>query len=238
MSSSLFTTHALLALDRLTEARDELAVARASYWGANTTSALGVADVLITRAEGDLAAAERILHDALVEQHEIGWRPLVVHSLEALAGLAAAQESFTECARISGAAQQMRDDMGYVQRWPYEQRLYEGDLAAARAALGADAFDAAFAEGMTLDEDAVVAYVERARGERKRPSAGWQSLTPTESEIVRLAASGLTNREIAEKLIMGAETVKTHLSHIYDKLGVRSRAALATEFAARNAAAQ
>ena len=60
----------------------------------------------------------------------------------------------------------------------------------------------------------------------------------TESEIVRLAASGLTNKQIAEQLIMGAETVKTHLTHMYDKLGVRSRAALATELAARNTTAQ
>jgi DNA-binding CsgD family transcriptional regulator len=152
--------------------------------------------------------------------------------------LAAAQESYVEFARICGAAQRMRDDMGYVLRWPYEQRLYESDLGAARTALGGDAFDAAFAEGQMLDEDAAVAYVERARGERKRPSAGWQSLTPTESDIVRLTASGLTNKQIAEQLIMGAETVKTHLAHVYDKLGVRSRAALATAFAARNTAAQ
>ena len=51
--------------------------------------------------------------------------------------------------------------------------------------------------------------------------------------VVRLVASGLTNKEVGRELLMGAETVKTHLSHVYDKLGVRSRAALATGFAAR-----
>jgi DNA-binding CsgD family transcriptional regulator len=44
---------------------------------------------------------------------------------------------------------------------------------------------------------------------------------------VSLVAEGLTNKQIGERLLMGAETVKTHLSHVYDKLGVRSRAALA-----------
>ena len=64
-----------------------------------------------------------------------------------------------------------------------------------------------------------------------RPTTGWDSLTPTEVNVVRLVAAGLTNKEVGRELLMGAETVKTHLSHVYDKLGIRSRAALATEFA-------
>ena len=124
--------------------------------------------------------------------------------------------------------------MGYVLRWPYETELRDADFAAARAALGNDEFDAAFVAGRQLDEEAAVAYAQRARGERKRPTAGWDSLTPAEESVVRLVASGLTNKEVGRELLMGAETVKTHLAHVYDKLGVRSRAALATEFAARS----
>jgi DNA-binding CsgD family transcriptional regulator len=52
-------------------------------------------------------------------------------------------------------------------------------------------------------------------------------------DVVRLVAAGQTNKEVGAELLMGAETVKTHLSHVYDKLGIRSRAALATEYAAR-----
>ena len=111
-----------------------------------------------------------------------------------------------------------------------QQCPHDADLEAARAALGDDAFDAAFAEGLTLDEDAAVAYGQRARGERKRPTTAWQSLTRTENDIVGLVAEGLTNKQIGERLLMGAETVKTHLSYVYDKLGVRSRAALAVKF--------
>ncbi len=104
----------------------------------------------------------------------------------------------------------------------------------ANAALGEAEFDAAFEAGRTLDQDAAVAYAGRARGERKRPTTGWESLTPTEMEIVRLVAAGRTNKQVGQELLMGAETVKTHLSHVYDKLAgdVRNRAALATEFAA------
>jgi DNA-binding CsgD family transcriptional regulator len=123
--------------------------------------------------------------------------------------------------------------MGYVLRWPHEEKFRIADFAAAVAALGEDGFKAAFDEGRALDADAAVAYAQRARGERKRPTAGWLSLTPTEMDVVRLVAAGQTNKEVGAELLMGAETVKTHLSHVYDKLGIRSRAALATEYAAR-----
>jgi len=43
----------------------------------------------------------------------------------------------------------------------------------------------------------------------------------------------LTNKQVGDALFIGAETVKTHLSHVYDKLGVRSRTALAAQFVER-----
>ena len=58
--------------------------------------------------------------------------------------------------------------------------------------------------------------------------------TATELNVVRLVASGLTNQEVGRELLMGVETVKTHLSHVYDKLGICSGAALATECASRS----
>jgi DNA-binding CsgD family transcriptional regulator len=64
---------------------------------------------------------------------------------------------------------------------------------------------------------------------RKRPRHGWAALTPTESQVVDLVAQGLTNPQIAERLIMGRATVKTHLEHIFAKLGVTTRTELASE---------
>ena len=61
----------------------------------------------------------------------------------------------------------------------------------------------------------------------KRPSAGWASLTPTEERVVALAAEGLTNAQIAERLFVAPGTVKVHLGHIFTKLGVATRAELA-----------
>jgi DNA-binding CsgD family transcriptional regulator len=61
-------------------------------------------------------------------------------------------------------------------------------------------------------------------GARRPRSAG--QLTPTERRVVALAAEGLSNKEIASKLVVTVNTVETHLSHAYAKLGVRSRAQL------------
>jgi len=48
-------------------------------------------------------------------------------------------------------------------------------------------------------------------------------LTPRELEVARLAAGGLSCREIAARLFLSVNTVKTHLEHVYDKLGARNR---------------
>ena len=67
------------------------------------------------------------------------------------------------------------------------------------------------------------------RGARRRPLRGWESLTPTELEVVRLATQGLTNVEIGQRLFISRRTVETHLSHVFGKLGVSSRVQLAAQ---------
>ena len=76
-------------------------------------------------------------------------------------------------------------------------------------------------------------YTRRARGRRGRPASGWASLTPTEQSVVRLAADGLSNPDIGSRLFMSRGTVKTHLSHVYAKLGVTNRTELAAMAAAQ-----
>lgn len=74
----------------------------------------------------------------------------------------------------------------------------------------------------------MVAVLTRGRGPRNRPDVGWESLTPTELDVVRLVSEGLSNPEIATRLYMRRSTVKAHLSHIYAKVGVANRTELAT----------
>ncbi len=68
-----------------------------------------------------------------------------------------------------------------------------------------------------------------ARGSRRRPAHGWESLTPTEQAVSQLVAQGLTNGAVAKRLYISPHTVNTHLRHAFAKLGVSNRVALATE---------
>jgi ATP/maltotriose-dependent transcriptional regulator MalT len=60
---------------------------------------------------------------------------------------------------------------------------------------------------------------------RRRAQLGPRPLSPRELQVLTLAAEGLSGPQIAEQLFVSPSTVKTHLEHIYDKLGVGDRAA-------------
>jgi DNA-binding CsgD family transcriptional regulator len=123
--------------------------------------------------------------------------------------------------------------MGVV-RFKIYDAGYEASVAALRDALGEHDFDAAWAEGAALSTEEAIAYVQRGRGECKRPAKGWASLTPAERDVVRLVSEGLGNKDIATRLFVSPRTVQTHLTHVYTKLGLTSRVQLVQE-AARHA---
>jgi DNA-binding CsgD family transcriptional regulator len=220
------------ALEALSEADQIAARANNPWLTALVKDCLGR---LATR-QANLHQAEDLHHHALALRHAHQLRPGVVVSLEALAGLAARYQSAAEAVRLFAAADTLRTVLGVV-RWPTDQTGYDDDLGCARQQLDADAFTTAWAEGQALSNDEAVAYASRARGQRRRPSTGWSSLTPTETAVVELLAQGLTNPQIAERLFISRAIVKTHLIHIFNKLGVATRSQLAAQ-AARRAAVQ
>ncbi len=116
--------------------------------------------------------------------------------------------------------------------------MYDADYHAAvaplRNAMGVKDFESAWAEGAALSTEEAIAYAQRGRGQRKRPTSGWPSLTPTERDVVRLVSEGLGNKDIATRLFVSPRTVQTHLTHVYTKLGLTSRVQLVQE-AARHA---
>ena len=77
-------------------------------------------------------------------------------------------------------------------------------------------------------------WADKARSELRRISGrqpAADELTETERRVAELAAQGRTNKEIAAELFMGVSTVEAHLSHVYRKLGIRSRTELAGRIA-------
>jgi DNA-binding CsgD family transcriptional regulator/tetratricopeptide (TPR) repeat protein len=71
------------------------------------------------------------------------------------------------------------------------------------------------------------------RSKHRQARSGWDSLTPAESKIAGLVGEGLSNPEIAARLLLSRRTVATHVSHILKKLGVHSRTDIAREAALR-----
>jgi DNA-binding NarL/FixJ family response regulator len=157
-----------------------------------------------------------------------GYVVMVPDGLECLAHVAGDAGSHREAARLFGAGHAARLQAG-VPRLTTLDADHDLRLAAVREALGESDFQAAWDEGAALTIEEAIAYARRGRGERKRPSKGWASLTPTELDVVRLACDGLGNKEIAARLFVSRRTVQAHLSHVYSKLGVSSRMQLAQE---------
>ena len=218
-----------LAAGDLDRARAYLATyqSMAASAGLNVRLEANVAEVLLARHDGELATAETVVHERLALAVEHGYVREIVDSLELLAGLAVAQGSWVNGARLAGAAFEQRETHPLRARIEPIRSILAADVATARSALGDSAFDSAFAEGRRLTRDDAVAYAQRMRGERARPTLGWRSLTPTERRVADLARLGRSNAAIAVELLMGAETVKTHLSRIYAKLGFANRTQLA-----------
>lgn len=154
-------------------------------------------------------------------------RTFYVDSLDALAALALRAQSPAEAERILAASSTARSTMGYPPR-PVDEPAHRAVVDAARSALGDEEFATVWAEGAALSLDDAVAYVRRARGTRDRPATGWAGLTPTELQVARFVVEGLNDPEIAARMFISRGTVKSHLSHIFAKLGVANRTGLAT----------
>jgi DNA-binding NarL/FixJ family response regulator len=68
---------------------------------------------------------------------------------------------------------------------------------------------------------------------RQRADGGDNELTPREQEVAELIAAGLTNRQIAERLVLSGKTIERHVSNLFLKLGVTSRTSVAVAVARR-----
>ena len=182
-------------------------------------------------ARGEFDAAERDAYEALDLAARLKGDLIVPVALDCLAITAAEADNHQLATRLFGAADAAYRRMGMV-RFKVLEADDERKIAALREVLGENDFDAAWAEGAALSLGEAVAYAQRGRGERKRPSTGWESLTRAELDVVRLVSEGLGNKEVAARLFVTVYTVEAHLKNAYAKLGVRSRTQLSPRLAA------
>jgi non-specific serine/threonine protein kinase len=120
---------------------------------------------------------------------------------------------------------------------PYLQGHHNRCVASVRAGLGEARFHACFEEGAALDRREAVALalddtLPSNVGVAVAPSGDAFELTARELEVARLVAEGLSNPAIASTLFVSVATVKTHVSHILQKLALDSRVQLASWTAA------
>ena len=180
----------------------------------------------VVAAQGDYAAAHRLFEESLTISGELSEKWVIAMSLLGLGEVVAAQQKLAWAAQLWGAADALRDAIGVPIR-PVDLADYERSVSAARVHLGERAFTTAWAQGRAMTPEQAL----DAKGQKPAPSPTTTLTPPTypsgltarEVEVLRLLAGGLTDLQIAEKLVLSPRTVHTHISSIYNKLGVTSR---------------
>lgn len=199
-------------------------------WGVRNT---GFTDwrasaVLALRARGDLDEASRLAADGLAAARAFG-SPRAIGTALRTAGLADGPGSI-ELLRESAAV--LADVEG---RLEYIRSLVELGAGLRRAGLRSEARNGLRSALDLAHRCGAEALAQRAHEElkvagakpRRRLLAGRHALTPSEARIARMAADGMSNREIAQALFLTMKTVAYHLTHAYEKLQISSRAELA-----------
>jgi non-specific serine/threonine protein kinase len=180
----------------------------------------------VAHRQGDNERAAAFFTDSLILCKEVGNRWIGEECLEGFARVASATGHHQRAARLFGAAEVLRETLGH-HRSPADQAYHDERVASTRAALGDAAFDAALAEGqaMTLEQAIEYALDSTERTPSRAPVA--DLLTSREREVAALVAYGLTNRQIAAKLVVTERTAETHVQNILNKLGFTSRSRVA-----------
>ena len=245
-SYRLATTLANLAIDE--QATGNLRAARAHLQEASTLADnLGYQNLsaglrqnlgLVDLIDGDPRHARRHFLDSLDTARITGVTSYLPGAILGLALAAGADGDPAIAAALHAVADEHYEQAGRNFE-ALEAGLRDRDRAQLRAALGDAAFEAAYARGRTLSQaDAIAlavgtagpdpgvasAVTVRAAGPAAGSSAGL--LSEREREIVELLAGGATDAQIAGRLFLSVNTVRSHLERIRDKTGARRRADL------------
>lgn len=182
---------------------------------------------------GDSVRATRLIVRALRVSRKVDDRTNLSMCLQALAWIAADHEAAERVVVLFAAAEQIGRSVGTAPTQFPELLAYQEECERrTREAISEQAYAAAHREGAALDLDAAIAY---ALGEPASPSARnplGSKLTKRERQVAELVAEGLTNREIAARLVISPRTAQGHVEHVLTKLGFTSRTQVAAWIAA------
>lgn len=185
-------------------------------------------------AKGDQVAARVHARECLRLKRAVGDVFGIGMTLELLAAVNAREGEGRSAAVLLGAAKRIWQDAHVaLDRTPSHGPVRTEAEDGARALLG-DGFKCAYREGLDLTSDHAVAYALGERESAPRPVLD-SPLTRRETEVAELIAEGLTNQQIADRLVVALRTAEGHVERILSKLGFTSRSQVAVWAQSRRA---
>jgi serine/threonine-protein kinase PknK len=180
---------------------------------------------------GELESATTLFRQSLsLTQNLENWLG-VAQVVEALAGVSAAGSDHVRAATLLGMTEMVGGSLGAVaSSYPRAHTFRLDIVEAARGALGVRAYDTAYAAGRALTEDEGIAYALGARLPGPKRAAKPDEapiLTAREQQVAALVGQGLSDRDIAERLVISRRTAEGHVANGLSKLGFTSRTQLA-----------
>jgi DNA-binding NarL/FixJ family response regulator len=188
---------------------------------------------------GDPERATTLYAESLELKREVGLMLLLLESLDGLACVASAEGEAERAVRLFGAARSLNELVrNHLSAKEYAV-LREPYLAATRSQLSGEEWEAAFAEGQAMGFEEAVEY---ALSVDEHPSSTLvpmpeqpptETLTLREREVALLVGRGLTNRQIAQELVLSEHIVHHHVTNILKKLNLSSRQQVASRLSDR-----
>jgi non-specific serine/threonine protein kinase len=185
--------------------------------------------VFAAGAQGDVPRGVARLRQLLDVTNEVQNRRLLYLCGVGVAWVLSDRADSKQLARLLGSVDQLSTMMGLeLGRGFYASIAISKATETLRSQLGDETFEAALAEGRSFTFAQTASVIEAILYGVQASSAAREAkggrLSPREHEVLGLLAKGLTNKEIGKRIFVSEGTVKTHVTSLFNKLGVESRA--------------